>query len=84
MQWFGIAVIAVIAIVLVVRLLSAPIRLAAKLLINALVGFVVLFLLNFVGNLVGLSLGINWINAIVVGLLGAPGVVLLLLIKYLL
>ena len=84
MEWFGIVVIAVIAIVVVVRLLSAPIRLAGKLLINALAGFVVLFLLNFVGNIVGLSLGINWITAIVVGILGAPGVVLLLLIKYLL
>lgn len=84
MEWFGIVVLAVIAIVLVVRLLSAPIRLAGKLLINALAGFVVLFLLNFVGGIVGLSLGINWINAIVVGILGAPGVVLLLLIKYLL
>lgn len=83
MEWFGIVILAVIAIVVVVRLLSAPIRLAGKLLINALAGFVVLFLLNFVGGIVGLSLGINWINAIVVGILGAPGVVLLLLIKYL-
>ncbi len=83
MEWFGLVVLAVIAIVLVVRLLSAPIRLAFKLLINALVGFAVLFLLNFLEPYVGLSLGINWINAIVVGLLGAPGVVLLLLIKYL-
>ena len=60
MEWFGIVVIAVIAIVVVVRLLSAPIRLAGKLLINALAGIVVLFLLNFVGNIVGLSLGNNW------------------------
>ena len=84
MEWFGIVVIAVIAIVLVVRLLSAPIRLAGKLLINTLVGFAVLFLLNFAEPLVGLSLGINWVYALVVGVLGAPGVVLLLLIKYLL
>ena len=51
---------------------------------NTLVGFAVLFLLNFAEPLVGLSLGINWVNALVVGVLGAPGVVLLLLIKYLL
>ena len=49
-----------------------------------LVGFAVLFLLNFAGGFVGLSLGINWLNAIVVGIFGAPGVVLLLLLKYLL
>ena len=81
MEWIGIAILAVITVVLVLRLLSAPLRLAVKLLINALVGFAVLFLLNFAG---GLSLGINWLNAIVVGIFGAPGVVLLLLLKYLL
>lgn len=84
METIGIIIIAVIAVVLILKLLTAPIRLAGKLLINALVGFVVLFFLNFAGNIVGLSLGINWFNAIVVGAFGAPGVVLLLLLKYLL
>lgn len=84
METIGILLIAVIAAVLIIKLLTAPIRLAGKLLINALVGFVVLFFLNFAGSIVGLSLGINWFNAVVVGAFGAPGVVLLLLLKYLL
>ena len=77
-------IIAVIALTLVIKLLAARISLAGKLFINGLVGFVVLFFLNFAGNIFGLSLGINWFNAIVVGAFGAPGVVLLLLLKYLL
>ena len=84
METIAIIVIAVIAVFLILKLLTAPIRFAAKMLINALVGFVVLFLLNFVGGIVGLSLGINWFTALVVGIFGAPGVVLLLLLKYLL
>ena len=84
METIAIIVIAVIAVFLILKLLTAPIRFAAKMLINALVCFVVLFLLNFVGGIVGLSLGINWFNALVVGIFGAPGVVLLLLLKYLL
>ena len=84
METIAIVLIAVLAIFLILKLLTAPIRFAGKMLINALVGFVVLFLLNFVGNLIGLSLGINWFNALVVGIFGAPGVVLLLLLKYLL
>ena len=84
METIAIILIAVIAVVLILKLLTAPIRFAAKMLINALVGFVVLFLLNFVGGIVGVSLGINWFNALVVGIFGAPGVVLLLLLKYLL
>ena len=82
MEMLGIEVVGIIAVILIVQLLSAPIRFAFKMLINALVGFAVLFLLNFAGEFVGLSLGINWINAVVVGVLGAPGVVLLLLLKY--
>ena len=84
METIAIIIIAAIAIALIVKLLTAPIRLAGKLLINGLVGFVVLFFLNFAGNIFGISLGINWFNAIVVGAFGAPGVVLLLLLKYLL
>lgn len=84
METIGIIIIAIIALVLIIKLLTAPIRLAGKLLINGLSGFVVLFLLNFAGNIIGISLGINWFNAVVVGTLGTPGVVLLLLLKYLL
>ena len=84
METIAIIVIAIIAVFLILKLLTAPIRFAAKMLINALVGFVVLFLLNFVGGIIGLSLGINWFNALIVGIFGAPGVVLLLLLKYLL
>lgn len=85
MEFIGIVaavIVIVLALVLTVKLLSAPLRLAAKFLINALVGFAVLFLLNFAEGFTGLSLGINWGNAVVVGFLGAPGVVLLLLLKY--
>ncbi len=84
METFMILVVAVIAAVLVIKLLSAPLRLAFKLLLNALSGFVALFLLNFIGTMIDVSLGINFVNALVVGILGVPGVVLLLLLKYML
>ncbi len=84
LETFMILVVAVIAAVLVIKLLSAPLRLAFKLLLNALSGFVALFLLNFIGTMIDVSLGINFVNALVVGILGVPGVVLLLLLKYML
>lgn len=64
------------------KLLKTPLTWALKLLLNALVGFVGLFVFNFLGSFVGISLGLNWVNALVTGLLGFPGVILLLLIKY--
>ena len=68
---------------LLIKLFLKPIRWVFKLLINTAVGFVVLWVLNFFGDFFGVSLGLNWINALVVGVFGLPGVVLLLLLKYL-
>lgn len=67
---------------LLFKLLKMPIKLAFKVLIHAALGFVFLGIFNFVGAWVDLSLGVNWVNAAVTGVLGVPGVVLLLLIKY--
>ena len=64
------------------KLLKKPLGLAFKLLLNALSGFVFLFIFNILGSFFKISLGLNWLNAIVAGVLGIPGVVLLLLLKY--
>ena len=52
--------------------------------LHAAIGFVALFVFNFLGSFVGISLELNTFNAVVTGLLGVPGVILLLLFKYLL
>lgn len=66
---------------LLLKILSAPIRLVLKLLINAAFGFIILFVVNFLGDFVGISLGINFINALITGFLGIPGVILLIVLK---
>lgn len=75
-------IVAVLMIWLLLKILKTPLKWVWKLLINAAGGFISLFVLNFLGGFVGLSLEITWLNAIVVGILGLPGVLLLLLIKY--
>ena len=72
----------VLAGFLLIRLLLKPLKWAVKLLLNALGGFVLLFVVNFVGSWVGLSVGITWLNALVAGVLGLPGVALLLVLKF--
>ncbi len=74
----------ILLLALLFKILKTPLRWAFKLLLNAAIGFVALIVLNFFGGWVGLSLGVNWLNAIIVGVLGIPGVILLLLLKYLL
>ena len=71
-------------IALCVVIFLKPLGCLLRLLVNTLGGFVVLFILNFLGGFIGISLGLNWVNAIVVGILGLPGVGLLLILQWLL
>ena len=64
-----------------IRLFSVPLRLALRLLINTLLGFAALYLLRLAAPLTGLTLGLNPFNALIVGVLGVPGLVLLILLK---
>ena len=77
-------VVGVLLLILLGKLLRTSLKWALKLLLNAVIGFVALFLLNYIGAPLGVSLNLNWFNAIITGILGVPGVILLLLIKYLL
>lgn len=74
----------VLGVIVLLRLLAKPIRFIFKLLINTALGFVLLWLINFFGGAVGLALELSLLNAIIVGLLGIPGVLLLLAIQFLL
>ena len=68
---------------LVIKLFLTPIKWIFKLLINTGIGFAALWVLNFFGDFFGISLGLNWINALIIGVLGFSGLVLLLALKYL-
>jgi inhibitor of the pro-sigma K processing machinery len=70
------------SVLIVFKLFSLPIRWIFKLLINTAAGFVFLFLFNYIGAFIGLALGINIINAVIIGILGIPGLILLLLVKW--
>jgi len=61
------------------KLFSMPTRWIVKIALNTLFGYIGLFLFNLIGSL----LGLNLVNALVVGVLGLPGLVLLLLVKWL-
>ena len=64
------------------RVFAAPLKLAVKVLCNTLLGLGALLLLNAAAPFTGLSLGLNLFNAAVVGVLGVPGLGLLLLVQW--
>ena len=71
-------------LIALVRIFSAPLRLALRLLANTLLGFLALWLVRSTAAFTGLSLGLNLWNALVIGCLGAPGLGLLLLAQWVL
>lgn len=54
-----------------------------KLALNTVIGVAALILINMVGINFGITIGVNLINGLVVGVLGVPGVALLLLLQWL-
>jgi len=50
--------------------------------VNALLGLAALFLVNASAGYTGVSLGFNLFNGLTAGILGVPGVVLLLLVQW--
>ena len=76
-------IIAVIAVVYIIfKILDIIIKLFIKFLINALIGAALLFICNYAFNalhLENLSVPINWITSAITGILGIPGVALIIL-----
>lgn len=71
--------VAVFLLLALLRIFRSPLRLALKVLGNTLLGFLALWGVNLVGAVTGVTLGLNLWNALVIGVLGVPGLVLLLL-----
>lgn len=64
---------------IILKILAFPMKLIIKLLINALVGGIILWVLNLIGAGFGFTILLNWATALVVGILGVPGVILVVL-----
>lgn len=74
---------AVVFVILLIRILSAPIRGIIKFLIHAAFGYVLLFIASFLGDFIGLDIQINLLSALIAGFFGVPGVVFLALASFL-
>ena len=71
-------------LIALLRVFRTPLRLAARLLVNTLLGFAALWAIRATSGITGLTRGLNLWNALVVGILGVPGLVLLLLVQWVL
>lgn len=71
----------IIGIIIVGKVFIVPIKIIGKLIMNSILGVVLLYIINLVGALWQFHIGINVITALVVGILGIPGAVLLAILK---
>ena len=76
-----------VVIYLVFKIFKLSIKLFVKFLINALIGAALLVIFNFVFydklGIESFKIPINWITAAVTGVLGVPGVIILLVLRLL-
>ena len=72
-------IIPVLIAVLVFKLLFSQMKLIWKIAVNSLSGFLCLWLLNLASGITGIVFEINFITTLLVGFLGVPGIILLLI-----
>jgi len=63
------------------RLFLIPARIILKLFFNAIIGGAALVVINAIGGLFGFHIALNIISALIVGILGIPGILLLSILK---
>lgn len=76
-------IVPVLIAIFVIKLLLSQVKLVWKIAVNSLSGFICLWLLNLASGLTGIVFEINFITALVVGFLGIPGILLLLVFQFL-
>lgn len=70
----------IIGIIIIGKIFIIPIKIIVKILINSILGAILLYVINLIGAMWGLHIGINAITALIVGILGIPGAILLLIL----
>jgi inhibitor of the pro-sigma K processing machinery len=64
------------------RVFLVPMKVMLKFVYNALLGGIIIIIINFVGGLIGFKIALNVFTALIIGLLGIPGIFLLIVLKF--
>lgn len=74
---------AIILILVLGKLFLWPLKMIFKIAVNSIAGGIVILIINYIGAFFGVMIPLNMINALIVGVLGIPGAVLLLILNIL-
>lgn len=65
------------------RIFIVPIKKILKIVLNSILGAGIIYLINLIGGTFGFHIGLNFFTSILIGLLGLPGAVCLIVTKLL-
>ena len=71
----------IIVLWIIGKIFSVPLKALFKLIINSVLGGLLIFIINLIGAVWNFHIGLNIVTAILVGILGIPGAVLLVILK---
>ena len=69
--------------IIIGKIFVLPIKKIVKLIINSVLGGITIYTINIIGANYGFHIGLNWWTILCTGILGIPGVVLVVILKYL-
>jgi len=75
-------IIGIILLYFLGRLLIVPLKMLMKAVFNTTLGGILLLIINYVGSMVQFHIPFNLVSALMAGILGIPGVALLIIMKY--
>ena len=76
-------VFAIVVILLIARLATAPVQAMLKLLLNSVVAVILLCFIGMIGEYWGIHLPINPVTILLIAILGLPGLLLVAVLHFL-
>lgn len=76
-------IIGIFILLILGRVLLVPLKFVLRLVYNALLGALCIIVFNFIGGLAGFHIALNIFTSFIVGFLGIPGFILLVVLKLL-
>ena len=65
------------------RIFIMPLKKILKLILNSIIGAISIYLINLIGGTFGFHIGLNIFTSVIIGILGLPGAVCLIIVKLL-
>lgn len=71
----------IVMILVIGKIFIFPLKKILKLVINSIIGGFLIYLINIIGSNFNFHIGLNWWTILCSGILGIPGVILIIILK---